>query len=134
VLRTVRFAAGGLAQEHGWFYHFVDPATGRRDGGSEVSTIDTALFLQGALFAREYFRDAEITACALAIYERIDWHWAENGGLSLSMGWRPEDGFIPALGRLLRADGPVSARPRRAARSAAAGGMGRVATRPARDG
>jgi hypothetical protein len=96
VLATVRFAAHDLAQEHGWFYHFVDPRNGQRAGLSEVSTIDTALFLQGAVFAREYFHDPAITAEVNAIYRRIDWHWAQDGRLSLSMGWRPENGFIPA--------------------------------------
>ncbi len=94
VKQTLEFAVGRLPQEHGWFYHFVDPKTGRRCGTSEVSTIDTALFLQGALFAREYLRDPSVTALVDRIYARIDWQWALNGGRTLTHGWRPESGFI----------------------------------------
>lgn len=94
VRMTLRFAADHLPQEHGWFYHFVDPRTGRRDGDSEISTIDTALFLQGAVFAREYLHDPVTTALVNRIYRRIDWNWARNGGATLTMGWTPEKGFI----------------------------------------
>lgn len=92
---TLEFAADHLAQERGWFYHFVDAKTGRRAWRSEASTIDTALFLQGALMAREYLRDEATSALVDRIYRRIDWTWALNGGHMLSHGWRPETGFIP---------------------------------------
>ncbi|HSY81532.1 MAG TPA: hypothetical protein VK807_07205, partial [Gemmatimonadaceae bacterium] len=39
----------------GFFYHFLDMKHGRRFVPSELSTIDTALLLVGALFAGEYF-------------------------------------------------------------------------------
>jgi hypothetical protein len=95
VRTTLRFVAEKHAHEHGWFYHFVDPATGERAWGSEASTIDTALFLQGALFAREYLDDPQTTTLINRIYARIDWQWALNGGHTLSHGWQPETGFIP---------------------------------------
>jgi hypothetical protein len=93
--QTLRFATDHLQQEHGWFYHFVDPRSGKRAWKSEVSTIDTALFLQGMLFAREYLGDPETIALVNRIYGRIDWKWALNGALTLSHGWLPETGFIP---------------------------------------
>ena len=37
----------------------------------------------------------EIRHLATTLYERADWHWACDGGLSLTHGWRPESGFIP---------------------------------------
>ena len=40
-----------IPQERGFFYHFLDMRTGRRAWNSEVSSIDTALFLAGALCA-----------------------------------------------------------------------------------
>lgn len=95
VRRTLRTVARTHAHERGLLYHFVDPATGARAGASEASTIDTALLLKGALFAREYFHDAETTRLVNAIYARIDWRWALDGGATLSHGWRPERGFIP---------------------------------------
>ena len=57
VRQTLSFATEKLANEHGWFYHFVNAKDGQRAGRSEASTIDTALFMQGAVFAREYFHD-----------------------------------------------------------------------------
>ena len=94
VARTLRFALEHTQQEHGWFYHFVDARSGRRVWQCEVSTIDTALFLQGVLLAREYLDDAEVRALADRIYARVDWRWALNGGRTLSHGWRPETGFL----------------------------------------
>ncbi len=95
VRTTLRFIAEHVDHEHGWFYHYVDTQTGRRLWKCEASTIDTALFLQGAICAREYFRDETVRALVDKIYARIDWPWALNGGNTLVHGWRPENGFIP---------------------------------------
>ncbi len=95
VRRTLRFVAEHHAHERGLLYHFVDPQTGRRAWQSEASTIDTALLLKGALFAREYLRDDETSRLVERIYARIDWRWALNGGPTVSHGWIPESGFIP---------------------------------------
>ncbi len=94
VHRTLRFVAERFPHERGWLYHFADVRDGRRVWRSEASTIDTALLLQGAVFAREYLRDAETRALTERIYGRIDWEWARNGGSTLTHGWRPETGFI----------------------------------------
>lgn len=94
VVQTLRFLAAHHANEHGWFYHFVDATTGARVWQCEASTIDTALLLNGALTAREYLRDPEVGALVEQIYARIDWRWALNGGATLTHGWRPEHGFI----------------------------------------
>jgi hypothetical protein len=93
-LTTLRFAFDHVAHEQGWFYHFIDAKTGERAWESEASTIDTALFLKGALAAREYFDDDEVRDLVNAIYARIDWRWAMNGGTTLTHGWKPETGFI----------------------------------------
>jgi hypothetical protein len=97
VRATLRFFAERAPHERGWFYHWMDSATGERRWQSEVSTIDTALLLAGVLTARKYFEgDAEIARLATRIYERVDFTWMLNGhpGL-LSHGWKPESGFIP---------------------------------------
>jgi hypothetical protein len=91
----------GTIGYHGWFYHFLDVNTGFRAGTSELSSIDTALLLAGVLYAREYFHGAEaeetgIRDLADAILSRIDWVWMQNGGGTLTMGWRPESGFLGA--------------------------------------
>jgi hypothetical protein len=92
--RVLRFTLEHVAHERGWLYHFVNVRTGARAWKCEASTIDTALFLKGALMAREFFHDAEVSALVDALYARIDWRWAMNGGPTLTHGWRPETGFI----------------------------------------
>jgi hypothetical protein len=96
VRSTLRFFANRAFQEHGWFYHWMDPATGAREWKSEVSSIDTALLLAGVLTARQYFAsDAEIVQLATQIYRRADFQWMLNGDPSLlAHGWTPERGFI----------------------------------------
>src|SRR5206468_4089121 len=98
VLTTRRFFAEKAPREHGWFYHWLDSQTGERVWKSEVSSIDTALLLAGVLTARQYFRnDVEIVRLATLIYERIGFPWMLNNHPTLlSMGWRPESGFIDA--------------------------------------
>ncbi len=93
-LSVLRFIRDHVDQEHGWIYHFVDAKNGKRAWRSEASTIDTALFLNGALLAREYLNSPEVTAVVNTIYGRIDWQWAMDGGTTLSHGYIPETGFI----------------------------------------
>jgi len=97
VLAALEFFAKKAPQEHGWFYHFVDVATGERRWRSEVSSIDTALLLAGILTARQYFHDdPEIVQLATEIYDRVDFRWMMDGNQSyLSHGWTPEKGFLP---------------------------------------
>lgn len=96
VRRTLRFFATRAFQQHGWFYHWLDLQTGERRWQSEISTIDTALLLGGILTARQKFKDdAEITRLATLIYERLDFPYMQNGRLTLTMGSRPESGFLP---------------------------------------
>jgi hypothetical protein len=93
-LKTLRFIASNVEHEHGWIYHFIDAKTGHRAWKSEASTIDTALFLKGALAVREYFNDPDVRRLVDDLYARIDWQWALNGGTTLTHGWKPESGFI----------------------------------------
>jgi hypothetical protein len=98
-LRTLQTAAK-LPHEHGWLYHFLDGRTGERAWKSEVSTIDTALWIAGALAAGEYFKGTEVERLARRLYDRMDFNWMRTDGgtlpheLTISMGWRPETGFI----------------------------------------
>ncbi len=83
----------------GFYCHFLDMKTGRRVWNSEISTIDTTYLLAGALAAAMYFdrdtkEEREIRQLAEALYSRADWHWAQNGGLTVTHGWKPETGFI----------------------------------------
>ena len=84
----------------GFYYHFLDMKTGRRSGRCELSTIDTTFLLAGMLAAATYFdRDSadehEIRTLADALYRRVDWRWAQDGGATVTHGWTPEGGFLP---------------------------------------
>jgi hypothetical protein len=90
----------GTIGHKGWFYHFLDRETGLRSGTTELSSIDTALFLAGAIYVKQYFDRADsnevsIRTLSEAIVDRVDWQWMTAGSSGLSHGWRPESGFIP---------------------------------------
>jgi hypothetical protein len=81
----------------GFYYHFLDMQTGKRVSQCELSLIDTALLIAGVLVAGCYFDaegEKEIREASEALYRRVDWQWAQNGGSGLSQGWKPESGFL----------------------------------------
>jgi hypothetical protein len=107
----------GTAGHKGFFYHFVG-IDGRRKQNFdfaetpqnesrktvELSTIDTALVIAGALTARQYFDgndqiEAEIRMLADAIYERVDWPFMLNTKCDVNiekcdqfyLGWKPNE-------------------------------------------
>ncbi len=84
----------------GFYYHFIDMATGKRADGCELSTIDTAILMAGILTAAHYFieetdQEKEIRELADGLYLRVNWQWALNGGKTICHGWKPESGFLP---------------------------------------
>ena len=84
----------------GFFYHFLDIDTGRRVWNCELSTLDSAFLLAGALTCVTYFDadtedEAEVRRLGDALYRRADWDWARDGGATLTHGWKPESGFLP---------------------------------------
>ena len=107
VLTTLRFlrdaptgpAPAGVTGMRGFLYHFLDMRTGTRFETVELSTIDTALCLSGALFCASYFdgaspAEAEVRALAEELFRRADWAWAATPRPPrVSMGWTPEEGF-----------------------------------------
>jgi hypothetical protein len=108
-LAALRFVAAlpqgpesqGRAGHRGFFYHFLEPSTGLRSERVEISTVDTALLVGGALFAAGYFdredaAEAEIRSLADSLYRRVDWGWAQDDPPLVAMGWHPESGFIEA--------------------------------------
>ena len=105
-LATLRFFHGSAQNTDpdatgykGFYYHFLDMTSGKRIGHCELSTVDTALLLAGVLIAGIYFAadtgdEREIRTLADSLYRRADWKWAQNGGDTVTHGWRPENGFI----------------------------------------
>ena len=83
------------ASERGFFYHFLDSKTGKRAWNSEISSIDTALLIAGALIAGSYFRGTVLETRSKRLYERVDWNWMRNGTFLFCHGWKPGRGFLP---------------------------------------
>jgi hypothetical protein len=84
---------------HGFYYHFLHMRTGRRAWKCELSTVDSAFLLAGALAAGMYFSAAkpgehEIRTLADSLYRRADWQWAQNRGATVTQGWKPKSGFL----------------------------------------
>lgn len=101
ITRSLEFIYERLPHYRGWLYHFVDWETGERFRNCEVSTIDTALFLAGALTAAQIFPNTAVAEWTEKIYRRVDFiDMLTDGGAkpnknSLSMGWMPELGYLP---------------------------------------
>jgi hypothetical protein len=96
VKATLSFALKSVQHQHGFLYHFVNGENGQRILNSEVSPVDTCLFLCGALTCKGFFDDKEIQQMATELYERADWNWMLHGGTTLAMGWMPDQGFLRA--------------------------------------
>ncbi|KRQ86071.1 hypothetical protein ABG79_02105 [Caloramator mitchellensis] len=78
---------------NGFFYHFLDLETAKRVWNCEVSLIDTAIAICGALFAGEYF-GGEIRHKAQKLYMNVNWQWYYDEDKNwFYMGYTPERGF-----------------------------------------
>lgn len=83
----------------GFYFHFLDMHTGARVWRSELSTIDSALLVAGALTASRYFtadtpEEIELRVLVEALYRRVDWQWSLGGTMTVRQGWKPESGFL----------------------------------------
>ena len=83
----------------GFYYHFLDIRTGVRVWRSELSMVDTALLIAGALTASRYFTadtrdETELRELVEFLYRRIDWRWAQDDADTIRQGWKPECGFL----------------------------------------
>ena len=94
-------APEGMSGYRGFFYHFLDHQKARRFKDVELSTIDSGLLLAGVLSCQSYFdrdnpTEKAIREFADLLYRRVEWDWMLNTNNRISMGWRPERGFIHA--------------------------------------
>jgi hypothetical protein len=92
-------SAAGATGHRGFYYHFLEPETGHRFRDVELSTVDTALLLGGALFCQSYFDGADpaevaVRALAESLYARADWRWAQVRPPAIGHGWTPEEGHL----------------------------------------
>jgi len=86
----------------GFYYHFLNMETGKREWNCELSTIDTAWLLAGIRFAVQFYdrdnsAEKEIRELGEKITERVKWDWVliekskHKGHENLiSMAWHPE--------------------------------------------
>lgn len=83
----------------GFYFHFLDMDSGRRVWRSELSMVDSALLVAGALAAAAFFSAADAAEAELrerveTLYRRMDWRWAQHDTPTIRMGWKPESGFL----------------------------------------
>lgn len=63
-----------LENINGFYYHFLSMDTGSRDGSCELSVIDSAIMVIGALIAGQYF-GGEVKILADNLYANVNWNW-----------------------------------------------------------
>lgn len=92
-LSTLKTLLYQVEQVNGFFYHFMDIHTGKRALKSEISVIDTAIAVCGAITAGEYFGQG-VKEMAEILYSRVQWRWYRDPGRNqFYMGYTPEEGF-----------------------------------------
>jgi hypothetical protein len=90
--RTLAWVEAELVHHRGFWFHFVDHGTGARVWRCEVSTIDTALFLFGAITAGVHCDSPRIRGLVDRLVDRVDWTWLRRADGTVGHGWRPETG------------------------------------------
>lgn len=74
VLKTLKNVYENASNTEGFFNHFLDMNNSKTVWNSEVSIIDTAIFIMGAMVASEYF-NKEISEYFEKLYRRINWEF-----------------------------------------------------------
>lgn len=91
--RTLDTFINNVEGKNGFYYHFINMETGKREWNCEISIIDTAIFICGAITAGEYF-GKEVKEKAEILYKRVNWEWYRNKETNyFYMGYTPEKGF-----------------------------------------
>ena len=91
--KTLDTVINNVEGKNGFYYHFVNIETGKREWNCEISIIDTAIFIYGAITAGEYF-GKEVKEKAEILYKRINWQWYRDDETNyFYMGYAPEKGF-----------------------------------------
>lgn len=89
----------GVSGYKGFFYHFLTYQNATRYKNVELSSIDTGLLMAGILSTMSYFDkdnsvESGIRKLADDLYRRVEWDWMMTNEGVLSMGWKPESGFL----------------------------------------
>lgn len=79
--------------KNGFYYHFVNMQNGKREWNCEISIIDTAIFICGAITAGEYF-GKEVKEKAEILYKKMNWEWfRDKENNYFYTGYTPEENF-----------------------------------------
>ncbi len=82
-----------LDRRNGFWFHFYHMNSGTRAWDSEVSIIDSAILLNGALTVGQYF-GGRTKKIAQELYETTNWIWYYDSSMNrFYMGYTPERGF-----------------------------------------
>lgn len=91
--KTLDTFINNVEGKNGFYYHFINMNTGKREWNCELSIIDTGIFICGAITVGEYF-GGEVKEKAEILYKKINWEWYRNKDTNLFyMGYTPENGF-----------------------------------------
>ncbi|MCR5491249.1 MAG: hypothetical protein K6F32_03875 [Bacilli bacterium] len=85
---VLRIQADDTTSYEGCIAHFVNRRNGSRNSESEISTIDTAILISGAIVAGEYFEGAVLEK-AIQAWSNVDYNaflTSKNGKTYVSMG------------------------------------------------
>ncbi len=95
VIGTFQTFLTNVDQYEGFFIHFADINTGKTYRKSEYSTIDTTLFINGAITCDSYFDNEIVHALFNQIYERVSFDKFVidyQGKLVFQMAYNPTEG------------------------------------------
>ena len=91
--KTLDTFINNVEGKNGFYYHFINIITGKREWNCEISIIDTAIFICGAITVGEYF-GGKVKEKAESLYKNINWEWYRNKDTNyFYMGYTPEKGF-----------------------------------------
>jgi hypothetical protein len=90
-LTTIDFLFTSGANMNGFFYHFLN-SSGGRYGTSEISSVDNAELMAGVLSAAQYWAGTPLQTTALALYDRVNWPWMQQGDGVFYSEWLPGTG------------------------------------------
>ena len=74
VLKSLQSFQKNLTTKEGFYYRFYNYYTAQPSPGSEISVIDTGIFVCGAMTSAQYF-GGEVAVEAKKIYDAINWPW-----------------------------------------------------------
>lgn len=92
-INTLYTFRDSMERTNGFWFHFINMSNGTRAWNSEVSIIDSAIFINGALTVGRYF-GGEVEEVAYQLFEEMQWNWYFDSTVNkFYMGYKPETGF-----------------------------------------